>query len=95
MLKRKQHAPEFKAKEALEALKGEQTVAELASCFGVHPTMTHSWKRAILEGASAVLSAAERRRVKLVKSGSRNCMQRSGCWQSPMIIWHEISNPGA
>ena len=54
MSKRKQHAPEFKAKVALETLKGEQTVAELASRFGVHPTMIHQWKRALLEGASGV-----------------------------------------
>jgi transposase-like protein len=54
MSKRKNHSPAFKAKVALEALKGEQTVAELASRFGVHPTMIHSWKRAPLEGASGV-----------------------------------------
>jgi transposase-like protein len=54
MSKRKNHSPEFKAKVALEALKCERTVAELASQFGVHPTMIHSWKRALLEGASGV-----------------------------------------
>ena len=54
MSKRKQHLPEFKAKVALEALKGEQTVSELASRFGVHPTMIHVWKKALLKGASGV-----------------------------------------
>ena len=54
MTKRKKHNPEFKAKVALEALKGEHTVSELATRFGVHPTMIHQWKRALLEGASGV-----------------------------------------
>ena len=54
MSKRKQYNPEYKAKVALEALKGERTVAELSSRFGVHPTMIHQWKKALLEGASGV-----------------------------------------
>lgn len=61
MSKRKNHSPEFKAKVALEALKGERTVAELASRFGVHPTMIHSWKRALLEGASGVFERGSKR----------------------------------
>ena len=48
MLKRKQHALEFKAKVALEAPKGEEIATELASRFGIHPTMIHQWKRALL-----------------------------------------------
>ena len=47
MSKRKQCNPDYKAKVALEALKGERTVAELSSRFGVHPTMIHQWKKAL------------------------------------------------
>jgi transposase len=61
MTKRKQHAPAFKAKVALEAVKGEATVSELASRFGVHPTMIHQWKRALLDGASDVFERGGKR----------------------------------
>jgi len=65
MSKRKQHAPEFKAKVALEALKGEETAAELASRFGVHPTMIHQWKRALLEDASGVFERGGRKKPEI------------------------------
>ena len=61
MSKRRQHHPEFKAEVALEAQKGEETVSELASRFGVHPTMIHQWKRALLEGALGVFERGVRR----------------------------------
>lgn len=48
MSKRKQDHPEFKAKVALEALKGQETVSELASWFGVRPTTIYQWKCALL-----------------------------------------------
>ena len=54
MTQRKVHKPEFKAQVALEALKGEQTVSELSIRFGVHPTMIHQWKKALLDGASDI-----------------------------------------
>jgi len=61
MSKRKQHHPEFKAEVASEALKGEETVSELACRCGVHPTMIRQWKRALLEGASGVFERGGRK----------------------------------
>ncbi|MDV2993437.1 MAG: hypothetical protein N4J56_007448 [Chroococcidiopsis sp. SAG 2025] len=52
--KRKQYSPQFKAKVALEAIRGEKTVSELASQHEVHPTMINNWKRQLLEEASTL-----------------------------------------
>ena len=54
--KRKQHSAAFKARVALAALKGDQTVNELAGQFGVHPTLIHTWKKQLLAGADQVFS---------------------------------------
>ena len=61
MSKRKQHAPEFRAEVTLQALKGEETVAERASRFEMHPTMIHQWKRALVDGASGVFECGGRK----------------------------------
>ena len=39
---------------ALETVKGERTVSELAAEYGVHPTMIHQWKKALLDGAAEI-----------------------------------------
>lgn len=49
MSKRTNHDAGFKARVALEALKGERTVSELAAEYGVHPTKIHQWKKADLD----------------------------------------------
>src|SRR3954451_24208252 len=54
--KRKQHTAAFKAQVALAALKGDRTVNELASPYGVHPTLIHGWKKQLLAGADQVFS---------------------------------------
>jgi transposase len=42
---RRNHAPGFKAKVALEAIKGDKTLAELAEYFDVHPNQISEWKQ--------------------------------------------------
>jgi transposase len=51
---RRKHTPAFKAKVAMEAIKGEQTIPELSSRFEVHPSQIHKWKKALMEGAAGI-----------------------------------------
>ena len=51
---RRKPSPAFKAKVALEALKGQETVAQLAVRYEVHPGQIQAWKKALTEGASGV-----------------------------------------
>ena len=53
---RRKHSPSFKAKVALEAVKGELTVTQLAARYEVHPGQIQAWKKALLGGAANVFS---------------------------------------
>lgn len=55
--KRKRHTAEFKAKVALEAVKGVKTTTELASEFQVHPTQISQWKRQALDGLAGLFQS--------------------------------------
>jgi putative transposase len=54
--RRRKHSDEFKARVALEAVKGVKTLSELSSTYGVHPTVIAHWKRQLIEGAAGVFS---------------------------------------
>jgi len=51
---RRKHSPSFKARVALEAVKGEETTAELASRFQIHPSQVRAWKKALVDGAVGI-----------------------------------------
>ena len=64
---RKKHNGAYKAKVALAAIKGDRTIAELASEFGVHPNQIYNWKKQLLDGAASVLEGG---------GGARACWER-------------------
>ena len=61
---RRKHSPAFKAKVALEAVKGQETVAQLAARYEVHPGQIQAWKKALVEGASGVFGSGKDQKSK-------------------------------
>ena len=53
---RKRYSAEFKAKVALEAIRGELTISQLAVKHGIHQTMINAWKKQAVEGMAGVFS---------------------------------------
>lgn len=65
---RKRHTKEFKAKVALEAVKGVHTLSELATRYKVHPTQIAQWKRQLAAHAAQVFE----------RGGSGGCTDAEG-----------------
>lgn len=61
MAKRRSFTSEFKARVAVEAIKGQRTIAEIATRHEIHPNLVTQWKRALLEHASEAFSDARAR----------------------------------
>lgn len=55
--KRRRHDPEFKARVALEALKGIKTIQEIAKEFDIHPVQVSDWKKTMAQGAASVFGS--------------------------------------
>jgi transposase/putative transposase len=56
--KRRRHDPEFKARVALEALKGVKTIQEIAKEYEVHPVQVSEWKKVMAQNAASAFGAS-------------------------------------
>ncbi len=56
MTKRRRFTAEFKARVALDALRGDKTIQEIAARYKVHPNQVSGWKRQAVDGLDAIFS---------------------------------------
>ena len=75
MAKRK-YSAEFKAKVAIEAIKEDKTISEIASRYGVHPQLVRAWKRDFLKNASKVFESQHE--MKKIKSELEKAYKKIG-----------------
>ena len=59
--KRRRHEPEFKARVAIEVLKGEKTIQQIAKEFEIHPVQVSDWKKLMLDGASDLFTGGKKK----------------------------------
>ena len=83
---RRNHSSVLKAKVALAAVTGDQTLAQLAERFDVHPHRITQGKARLLERAGDVFATAGERRGAQGPS-VKDCMPRSGSWRWRTIFW--------
>jgi putative transposase len=106
--KRKSHTAAFKAQVALAALRDDRTVNELASKYGVHPTLIHGWKKHLVAeaegvfacgGKAAVAADAEARMAELYEQIGRLKMElewlKTGVLQTCQIAANGSTFPGS
>ena len=61
---RRQFSTDWKAKIALEAIKGQRTIQEIASHYEIHPNLVTHWKRQLLERAAEIFSSGKTQEAK-------------------------------
>jgi len=76
--KRKAYDNQFKARVALEVIKGERTISEIASQFKVHPNQITKWKKHLLENVAGVFSRKKDPEIDELKSLNEELYKKIG-----------------
>lgn len=78
MKRRKVYDDNFKARVALEAIKGEKTISEIGSKFEVHPNQITKWKKQLLENVSSVFSRRKDPEIEELRKLSEELYKKIG-----------------
>jgi transposase-like protein len=78
MKKRKNHSDAFKARVALDAIKGQKTINELASEYGIHPNQIGQWKKKLIDGSSEIFSRGKNREAESYEAERDRLYQQIG-----------------
>jgi len=77
-MKRKRYTNEFRAKVALDAVKSQKTVSELASEYGVHASQINDWKKRLLDALPGVFNGRQQRQEEAHEAEKDRLYQQIG-----------------
>ncbi len=77
-MKRKRYTNEFRAKVALDAVKSQKTVSELASEYGVHASQINDWKKRLLDALPGVFNGKQQRQEEAHEAEKDRLYQQIG-----------------
>ena len=78
MKKRNTFTKEFKARAALDAVKGQKTIGELATEYGVHPNQIGQWKKTLLKDSAELFSRSKDRALETHEAEKERLYQQIG-----------------
>ena len=87
------HSAAFKSRVALEAVKVEETVSQLAARYEVHPSQIQAWKKALFGGAASIFGGNHERRQKADEALVARLYQQIGQLKVERDFLEERSGP--
>jgi len=90
---RKSYSKEFKARVALDALKGQKTVSEIASEYKIHPNQVSQWKKKALEGMAESFARGKSTEVEDLEGERDRLYQKVGQLQVEVDWLKKVTGP--